>query len=138
MRFDSFTDLGLQALTLLAERRPESLSAAEIADQLGVSRHHLAKVLQALVRTGCLQALRGVHGGVRLAREPETIRIGDVVRMLDRRGRLECFAAGGADCALLPHCRLKRIFAVAQLGFLRELDRYTLSDMIEASSRPSR
>ena len=46
MKLTNFTDFGLRALILLADRKGEVLSAAEIADHFKVSRHHMAKVLQ--------------------------------------------------------------------------------------------
>ncbi len=131
MRVTTFADFGLRALFHLASRSPEVLSAAVIADQLGVSRHHMAKVMQALAAAGYVESIRGAHGGVRLARDPRDIRIGDVVRALDPQLLLECFGAKGSGCALLPRCHLKQMFAAAQKGFLRELDRFTLSDCLE-------
>lgn len=134
MRLTNFTDFGLRALILLADREGETLSASEIADHFGVSRHHMAKVLQELTAAGYLVGIRGAQGGVRLARDPRDIRIGDVIRPLDNQPLVECFSAGGSACALLPRCRLKAMLARAQQGFLRELDRFTLSDCLENSA----
>jgi Rrf2 family transcriptional regulator, nitric oxide-sensitive transcriptional repressor len=131
MRLTNFTDFGFRALFLLAERSPAIISAATIADHFGISRHHMAKILQALARAGYVDGIRGAQDGVRLARDPRDIRIGDVVRALDSQRLLECFGAEDSSCALLRHCRLKRMFVVAQQGFLRELDRFTLSDCLE-------
>jgi Rrf2 family transcriptional regulator, nitric oxide-sensitive transcriptional repressor len=133
MRLTSFTDFGLRALILLADRHPEILSATAIADHFRVSRHHMAKVLQELTAAGFLEGIRGAQGGVRLARDPRDIRIGDVVRALDDQPLVECFGEG-SDCALLPRCRLKGMLGRAQLGFLRELDRYALSDCLEKTA----
>ena len=134
MRMTTFTDFGLRALILLADRREEVLSAAVIADHFQVSRHHMAKVLQELAAAGYVESLRGAQGGVRLARDPRDIRIGGVVRALDKDQPLvECFQEGGGDCVLLPRCRLKGMLFRAKQGFLRELDRYTLSDCLEKS-----
>ena len=135
MRLTNFTDYGLRALILLADRNPEVLSATTIADHFDVSRHHMAKVLQELAAAGYVEGIRGAQGGVRLTRDPRDIRIGDVVRSLDKEQALvECFRPDGGNCALLPRCRLKGMLARAQQGFLRELDRFTLSDCLEKSA----
>lgn len=131
MRLTNFTDFGLRALILLASREGETLSASDIADHFQVSRHHMAKVLQELTAAGYLTSLRGAQGGVRLARDPRDIRIGEVVRRLDDQPLVECFSPQGSNCALLPRCRLKGMLSRAQLGFLRELDRFTLADCLE-------
>lgn len=135
MRLTTFTDFGLRALMLLADRKPEVLSAATIADYFGVSRHHMAKVLQELAAAGFVESIRGAQGGVRLARDPRDIRIGAVIRTLDREQALvECFRTDGGNCTLLPRCRLKGMLARANAGFLRELDRFTLSDCIDSTA----
>jgi len=131
MRLTNFADFGLRALILLADKPGETRSSAEIADHFGLSRHHMAKVLQELTAAGYLVGIRGAKGGVRLARDPREIRIGDVVRTLDDQPLVECFAAEGSDCALLPRCKLKGMLGRAQQGFLRELDRYTLDDCLD-------
>jgi len=135
MRLTNFTDYGLRALILLADRNPEVLSSAAIADHFDVSRHHMAKVLQEMAAAGFVEGIRGAQGGMRLARDPRDIRIGDVVRSLDKdQALVECFRADGGNCALLPRCRLKGMLSRAQQGFLRELDRFTLSDCLEKST----
>jgi Rrf2 family nitric oxide-sensitive transcriptional repressor len=132
MKLTNFTDFGLRALILLADRKGEVLSAATIADHFNVSRHHMAKVLQELSAAGYVEGIRGAQGGVRLARDPRDIRIGDVVRRLDKdQALVDCFRNGWTDCALLPRCRLKGMLARAKQGFLRELDRFTISDCLE-------
>lgn len=95
----------------------------------------MAKVLQARANASYVDGIRGAHSGVRLARDPEDIRIGDVVRALDSWQSLECFGAENGNCVLLPHCRLKRMFATAQQGFLRELDRITLCARLDKTQK---
>ena len=68
MKLTNFTDFGLRALILLAEREGEILSGAAIADHFHVSRHHMAKVLQELAAAGYVEGIRGAQGGVRLRR----------------------------------------------------------------------
>lgn len=131
MKLTSFTDFGLRALILLADREGEVLTAAAITDHFNVSRHHMAKVLQELSAAGYVEGVRGAQGGVRLVRNPRDIRIGDVVRSLDKdQALVDCFRDGWTDCALLPRCRLKGMLARAKQGFLRELDRFTISDCL--------
>ncbi len=135
MKITHFADYGLRALIMLASRSPDVLSAAAIADYFGVSRHHMAKVLQSLATAGYVEALRGVQGGARLARDPRDIRIGDLVRTLEgNQPLIECFRAEGCNCRILPHCEFKAMLEHARNGFLRELDRYTLDDCLKGHS----
>ena len=65
-------------------------SSPALARELGFSYHHFAKVVQRLVRSGLLETERGPKGGIRLAREPKTIRL------------LEIYEAAGGE-PLRPH-----------------------------------
>ena len=131
MHLTSFTDFGLRALILLAKADGELLTAAAIADYFGVSRHHMAKVLRQLAAGGFVDSQRGPHGGVRLAREPKAICIGEVVRKLEGEQPLvQCWTAQGTGCRLLPGCRLPGMLWQAESKFLEELDAYSLADCL--------
>jgi Rrf2 family nitric oxide-sensitive transcriptional repressor len=99
-----------------------------VAQAFGISLNHLQKSVQGLVRAGYVEALQGRAGGVRLAKPPEEIRIGAVVAELEGAGCLvEC---GRGPCPLAGMCLLKVALDNAERGFIRELDRYTLADVV--------
>lgn len=52
MRLTSFTDYGLRMLMRMARAPDRPFSTAELADEFGLSRHHLTKIMQRLVRGG--------------------------------------------------------------------------------------
>lgn len=129
MRLTQFTDFGLRALILLADRDGEVLSAAAIAEALDVSVHHMAKVLQALGAAGFVRSQRGKQGGGVLARPATSIRIGAVVRALEADQPLvECCRSDGGACVLTPACRLRSMLVAAEQAFLAYLDGFTLVD----------
>jgi Rrf2 family nitric oxide-sensitive transcriptional repressor len=129
MRLTAFTDFGLRALMRLAGEPTRSFSTKEIATEFDISRNHLTKVVRDLADGGFVATQRGAGGGFRLARSPETITLGEVVRMLERRHAVaECFRDDGGACVLTPHCRLKSKLAQAREAFFRELDATTLAE----------
>jgi Rrf2 family nitric oxide-sensitive transcriptional repressor len=96
------------------------------------------KVVNDLARQGLLETTRGRGGGLRLLAEPETIRIGDVVRATETDFRLvECFDATTNACTLTPSCRLKHLFDDALAGYFKALDGATLADMTQGLQGPS-
>ncbi len=128
MRLTSFTDFGLRALMRIASDPSRSFSTAEIAEEHGISRHHLTKAVAALANAGFLVTRRGHEGGAQLAVPAEQIRLGDVVRVLEAGSALvECFAAGNA-CRISPECRLRGFLHEGEQAFLASLDRRTLAD----------
>jgi Rrf2 family nitric oxide-sensitive transcriptional repressor len=129
MKLTAFTDFGLRALMRLAGEPDRSFSTGEIAAEFGISRHHLIKVVGDLAQAGFVTTQRGGGGGFRLARSPQAISLGEVVRALEARHALvECFREDGGNCVLMPRCRLKGKLVSAREAFLRELERTTLAD----------
>ncbi len=128
MRLTAFTDFALRTLMRLAGEPARSFATSEIAIEFGISRNHLAKVVRDLADGGFISTQRGAGGGFTLARPPHSIRLGEVVRALEREALVECFRDDGGNCVLLPRCRLKVRLAAAREAFMRELDATTLAE----------
>ncbi len=138
MRLTSFTDFGLRMLMRLASAPDHPFSTAELAEEFGLSRNHLAKIMQRLARGGLIQTRRGGGGGATLARDPGAIRLGDVVRLLEEgQALVECFGPGESFCTIEGCCRLKTRLRSAERAFLADLDRSTLADIALAPPRHS-
>ena len=135
MQFTHFTDYSLRTLIYLGARQDALATISEIADKYGISQSHLTKVVHQLANRGYIQTLRGKGGGMRLARLPQLINIGDVVRDMEGNTNLvECFNAKNQSCPLLPACTLKSVLAEARRNFFDTLDRYTLADLLVNTS----
>lgn len=135
MQFTHFTDYSLRTLIYLGARQDALATISEIADEYGISQSHLTKVVHQLANRGYIQTIRGKGGGMRLARLPQLIIIGDVVRDMEENINLvECFNAKNQSCPLLPACTLKSVLAEARRNFFDTLDRYTLADLLVSKS----
>lgn len=130
MRLSEYTDYTLRVLMYCATHRQRLVTIGELAEQHGLSKNHLMKVVNDLARQGLIETTRGRGGGLRLLTEPEAIRIGDVVRASETDFRLvECFDPRTNACTLSPSCRLKHLFDEALQGYFKALDGATLADM---------
>ena len=76
MRLSEYTDYTLRVLMYCARHRQRLVTISELAEQHGLSKGHLMKVVNDLARQGLIETTRGRGGGLRLSKEPETIRIG--------------------------------------------------------------
>ncbi|MXQ08950.1 Rrf2 family transcriptional regulator [Alphaproteobacteria bacterium GH1-50] len=131
MRLTSFTDYGLRMLMRMAGAPDRAHSTAEMADEFGLSRNHLSKIMQRLSSAGVVETRRGGGGGAILARPAQEIRLGDVVRLLEEDQPLvECFQPETNTCSLHGRCRLKARLRSAETVFLADLNRSTLADII--------
>jgi Rrf2 family nitric oxide-sensitive transcriptional repressor len=131
MQLTLFTDYALRMLMYLGLAGDRLVPIAEVAEKFDVSSHYMLKVAQELARLGYIDAIRGRNGGVRLAREPARINLGDLVRKTEPEASvLDCVGNDHVDCAIVGACRLRRVFRDAQAAFHGVLDRYTLADVL--------
>lgn len=130
MRLTSFTDYGLRMLMRMASAPERAFSTTGLAEEFGLSRHHLRKIMQRLAAAGIVETRRGVGGGAVLAKAPSDIRLGDVVEILEAGQPLvECFGSGVSECTIDGRCRLKSRLRRAEAAFLADLNRSTLADI---------
>ncbi|PNK61535.1 Rrf2 family transcriptional regulator [Psychrobacter sp. FDAARGOS_221] len=82
MRLTNYSDFALRTLMYLAVRADEDTLATitEIANSYQISRSHLTKVIHQLAQIGYIESIRGKNGGIRLAKDPKDIVLGDVIR----------------------------------------------------------
>lgn len=129
MQLTRFTDYCIRSLILVSTRPPEHLTTiTEIAETYQLSRNHVVKVVHRLGQLGYLHTQRGKHGGVRLAREADSIKMGELIRAVEpRHALIDCSAP---HCCLAHQCKMKSILNRAVRLFYNELDQYTLADII--------
>jgi Rrf2 family protein len=72
------TRLGWHAMAYLAKETDKSMSVQVMAKGLGVSSHHLAKVMQQLTRSGLVTGQRGPRGGFQLQKKAGEISLGEI------------------------------------------------------------
>jgi Rrf2 family nitric oxide-sensitive transcriptional repressor len=139
MQLTNYTDYSLRALIALGTVAPEKLTVAQISAAYNISTHHLLKVIQHLSTLGYVETLRGQGGGVRLASEAHSLRLGQLVQSIEPElGLVGCMRQEEAPCVIEPACRLKGILASAMQHFIDELDRYTLADLLVAKPKLQR
>ncbi|AHK19658.1 nitric oxide-sensing transcriptional repressor NsrR [Yersinia similis] len=132
MQLTSFTDYGLRALIYMASLPDGQMtSISQVTEVYGVSRNHMVKIINQLSRVGLVTAVRGKNGGIRLGKPADQILIGDVVRQMEPLSLVNC---SSDFCHITPACRLKQVLNQAVQSFLKELDNYTLADMVKDNS----
>ncbi|MBS1228363.1 MAG: transcriptional regulator, BadM/Rrf2 family [Proteobacteria bacterium] len=131
MRLSSFSDYSLRVLMYLGVQSDRLATISEIAAAHEISENHLMKVVHQLGRGGYLETVRGKGGGMRLARAPKEIVLGEVIRQTEGDiAMVECFS-GNSSCRILSACRLRGILGEALNAMFLVLDGYTLADLLE-------
>jgi Rrf2 family nitric oxide-sensitive transcriptional repressor len=132
-----YSDYSLRVLIYLAVDPDRLATIEDIARSYGISKAHLMKVVHQLGLRGYLETMRGRGGGLRLARRPEEIVVGDVIRSTEENMTLvECFDQASSQCVIEPMCGLRSVLSEALTAFLTVLDRYTLADLVARRRKP--
>ena len=132
MRLTSYSDYSLRVLIYLASQEQSKLTnIKEISEIYHISKNHLMKIVYNLGKLGYIETVRGRNGGFRLAKSPDAINVGEVVRKTEEDFYLvECFKEDD-NCVISPVCSLKFILNNALDAFLKVLDQYTIADFSE-------
>ncbi|MEB2332583.1 MAG: Rrf2 family transcriptional regulator [Nitrosomonas sp.] len=130
MKLTNYSDYALRILIYLGLKREKLSTITEISDCYRISRNHVVKIVHHLGQLGYLDTMRGKHGGIRLARAPEMINIGEVIRHTESTMDIvECFSEQNT-CVICDSCVLRSIIAEALAAFMTVLDGYTLADLM--------
>lgn len=136
MRLTAYTDYALRTLMYLAMHRDRLVTIQEIADEHGIAKNHLSKVVHQLSTLGYIDTTRGRNGGMQLGREPKAINIGSVVRHTETDFHMAaCYDAQGVACLYAPGCGLKGTLGLATRAFLDVLDEATLDTILVPKAR---
>lgn len=131
MRLTLYTDYALRMLIHLGIQQDDRLvTVGDIAIAYRISKNHLTKVANQLTNGEFIKSVRGNGGGLRLARDPAEINIGEVVRFTERDLVLVGCFEDGHGCRIEPACMLRPALKTALAAFFAALDKYTLRDLL--------
>ncbi len=136
MQLTRYTDYSLRVLIFVAVHKEGLATIDEISEAYGISKAHLTKIVHQLGLAGYLETVRGRGGGLRLARPPEKIRVGAVVRQTEDMSLVDCFDPKTRHCRIEPVCGLRAVLKDALQAFLKTLDEYTLADLVARRREP--
>ena len=138
MRLTIFTDYSLRVLMYLGAHRadPRLATINDVAGAYGISENHLMKVVHHLAQRGYVETTRGKGGGMRLAKAPASINLGQVLRDAEEDFAIvECFQEGNSNCPIMPACNLIPILARAMKAFFDVIDAHTLADLLRGEEK---
>lgn len=131
MEISLYSDYAFRVLIYLALNGSKLVQIRTISHTYHVSENHLIKVVQHLVKLGYVASVRGRNGGIRLAKSPSQIVVGEVFRKTEPNLKLaNCFDAEHNACSIMDSCKLRAVLGRALESFLAILDQKTLADLV--------
>ena len=132
MKVSTRSRYGLRAMLELALKYGQGpVMMQSIARNQGISRKYLDTIFTALKNAGLVHSRRGVGGGHVLAKPPEQIRLGDVLRAVEGPVSLVDCIGAPALCARAHRCVTRDIWSEVGRAIEQVLDGVTLADLVQ-------
>ncbi len=129
---------GVKAMFDLAQHYGEGpISLKSVAERQDISEHYLEQLVSGLRKTGLVKSVRGAQGGYVLGREPDKIRVGDIVRVLEGPiAPVDCVSEEEPDCCeKAEFCITRTIWEKVRDSIAEVLDSITLEDMVQDAAK---
>lgn len=129
--------LALHTMAYIARQNGTAYSTRDIAEELGVSADHLAKVLQRLAKANLVINTRGPKGGSRLAKSAGEITLLEIYETIEGSFTFNQCILGKSHCSGLD-CMLGGFVERANIQIHRELLNTTLQDLQDRADQASK
>jgi len=116
-------------------RQKEIVRISEISEKEKIPLKFLEQILLSLKKSGILQSKLGLKGGYKLARPPEKLSLGEILRIIDGPvDPVECIREDRQEsCQEEGECSLRLIMMEIKEAISQILDRITLQELCNRS-----
>jgi len=133
MKISKKSQYGLRAMVYLANPRLKDkiCPLKKISKEEEIPFDFLEKIISKLVKKGLVKTKKGFRGGYFLARRPEKITVGQIIRVLEGEIALvECISKDKFFCPRERKCLTKNFWKKIQDVLSSALNSITLADLI--------
>lgn len=124
------TDYAVRALITLGMKPGSRLSAKALSDEQAIPYQFLRRILQELIRNGLVSSKEGAGGGVALARDPDGIRVRDVIEIFQGSVQLSECMFRKQLCSNRTNCVLRHEIMRIERMVNDEFSRMTIGKLI--------
>jgi Rrf2 family transcriptional regulator, cysteine metabolism repressor len=136
MKVSTRGEYGMRAMVSLARMYGQGpVPLATIASDSSVPPAYLEQLMGSLRRAGLVASTRGANGGYELARDPESVKVGEVYRVME--GPIAPMVCVTEDmeptedlCPIIDGCATRLVWVKVRDGIIEALDSTTLGDLV--------
>lgn len=129
LRISRLADYGTVIMNYLASQPQCLQSANELAKKAHVSLPTASKILKILVTANLVASVKGTRGGYRLARDPQSITLADVITALDGQPAITECNVPTKPCSKDAFCAIRDNWRIINKVIMTALQSVTLTDM---------
>lgn len=129
MRFSTRAGYGLRATVNLAKIYPEQKNLQEISREEGISLKYLEQLFRSLKKNKIVTSQKGREGGYVLAKNPNLVRVGEIIEILE--GPIVPMECAGGKCDTRCSCASSIVWTKLQTQIKKTLYGIKLKDLIK-------
>lgn len=127
---------GIQASIFLSMNESNNyVSIKQIAREFTIPFHFLTKVLQQLTQAGIITSTKGAKGGVRLAKDPDSIRLYDIISIIDGESDFNECLLGLPGCGLHTPCPAHDMWSNIRSQYIKSARSITLKELAQDTKK---
>lgn len=131
MKLSTRSRYGTRILLELARNEGETpLRVSEISRRQEIPAKYLEQLIRTLKQANLVTSVRGPKGGHFLAKPPETITLGQIVRLFEGQADLVECVSSPEKCHNSDSCRVRQAWKKATSVLYKSLDTITIADLI--------
>jgi Rrf2 family protein len=125
-------------LDLAQHYRDGLVLVKDVASRQGISERYLEHLFISLKKDGLVKSVRGAHGGFTLGRDPNEIKLIDIIRVCEGPLALVGCVVDAGVCPRSSQCVARDIWSELQAAMSDVLSAKTLQDLIERQKSKER
>ena len=103
----------------------------DISIRQDISVKYLEQIISQLNKAGFIKSTRGTKGGYRLNREPEDIRVGEIITLLEGElAPVSCNSDKEHICPIFENCKTAEFWRGLYVTVNKYTNSYTLKDLL--------
>ena len=132
MKLSTRSRYGTRILVDLARHNNQGpIQIGEISKRQDISVKYLEQLIRPLKQANLVESVRGPKGGHMLAKKPETITLGQIVRLFEGQSDLVKCVSNPETCNMADDCQVRLAWKDATRVLYEKLDSTTIADLME-------
>ena len=135
MKLSTRSRYGTRILVDLARHKDQGpVQIGEISKRQDISVKYLEQLIRPLKQADLVTSVRGPKGGHLLAKEPEEITLGQIVRLFEGQSELVECISNPEKCSMSDDCQVRLAWQDATKVLYEKLDSISIADLLVANN----
>ena len=134
MKLSTRSRYGTRILVDLARHNNQGpVQIGEISKRQDISVKYLEQLIRPLKQASMVNSVRGPKGGHMLAKKPEEITLGQIVRLFEGQTELVECISNPELCSMSDDCQVRLAWKEATRVLYEKLDSTTIADLLDGN-----